>query len=37
MYGKRLIESVFKYWPKEIDFSFYWEEVLPDFDDQRLQ
>ena len=36
MYGKRMIESVLKYWPKEIDFTIYWEEVLPDFDDPRL-
>ena len=36
MYGKNMIESVLKYWPKDINFTIYWEEVLPDFDDPRL-
>ena len=30
MYGKNMIESVLKYWPKDIDFTIYWEEVLHD-------
>ena len=30
MYGKNMIESVLKYWPKDINFTIYLEEVLPE-------